>query len=340
MVVWYTYPKLRVGGRNVDPKTVAKTATDRQQTADLKLMEELAEQIHVEHVQFRLNDAEDDIEILQEVQMMRQRGFENSKFPCQHAMSMNRTMMPPKPVDGNFEQWMELDQFGNRYPDNRLAAVLFQFNHDKRLYEWTRTGPLSPVIPGVAAIEATLNHIGDEWIICARGYGGKGQTIWYRVKDPLEAWTDPILREEPGDHAHKTASVCADGVLRVFAHDRATSPLKEHRNPLYCWDVNLKDFTVSNRRLIVDAHAAGLPIRYPFVDCPKVLPAGNGKQYLGIRVISPLKWHEIPNYDGKLTQEEFGLMGGHVVEMKYDGPVPDEWDFGTGTANSPKRVSN
>jgi hypothetical protein len=233
---------------------------------------------------------------------------------------------------------MEIDQFGNRYPDNRLAAVLFQFNHDKRLYEWARTGPLSPVIPGggLAAIEATLNRIGDEWIICARGYGRQGQTIWFRVKDPLEAWTDPMVRDEPADHTQKMACVCADGVLRIFSSHRAASPYDAQRNPLYCWDVNLKDFTVSNRRLIFDAHAAGLPIKYPYVDCAKVLPAGGGKQYLGIRVMTPLKWHEIPNYSGKLTQEEFDLLGGHVVEMKYDGPVPDEWDFGIATANKPE----
>lgn len=329
MVKWYTYPKLRLGGRNVDPKTV----NDRKQAPDAKLLQELAGQVHLESLQFRLNDAEDDIEILQEARMLRQRGFEDAKFPCEHAFSMNHSMMPPKPVDANCERWMELDQFGNRIFDCRLAAVLFQFNRDKTLYEWVKTGPLSPMIKGgdFAPIESSLNRIGDDWIICARCYGGQGQTIWFRVKDPLNKWSEPIVRDEPGDHAHKTASVCADGVLRVFAHDRAASPRNEHRHPLYCWDVNLDDFTVFNRRLVFDAHEMGLPLKYPFVDCPKVLPAGGGKQFLGFRVLTPLKWHIIPNYPAALTSAEFDVLGGHVAEMKYDGPVPDEWDFGQET---------
>jgi len=331
MVKWYTYPKLRIGTQNVDPKT----AHDRVKAPDAKLVDELAGQVHLESMQFRLNEAEDDIEILQEVRKLNQRGFEDAKFPCEIPLSMNHSMMPPKPVDANCDQWIELDQFGNRIFDCRLAAVLFQFNREKGLYEWVKTGPLSPPVKGgeFAPIESTLNRIGNDWIICARCYGGQGQTIWFRVKDPLKEWSEPIVRDEPGDHAHKVACVCADGVLRIFAHDRATSPRNEHRNPLYCWDVNLDDFTVSTRRLIFDSHEAGFPLKYPFVDCPKVLPAGGGRQLLGFRVLTPLKWHIIPKYPEALTPEEFDVLGGYVAELKYDGPVPDEWKFASDTAN-------
>ena len=323
MVTWYTYPKIRVEGKNAD-----LTAPNDSAMATAKAPADLDNDIRIESVQFRLKEAEDDIEIVQPAGLMRQRGFENRKVPGPIAGSMNHSMMPPKPADAAYTRWMEIDHFGKR-----LAAVVFEFNRDMGIYEWVETGPLSPELKG-GTTEATLVRHGDEWIVCARSNGsGHGKTAWFRLKDPLKEWSAPVLRDEPQSWCPRSIGVCADGVLRIFSNDRDGSPGKEPRNPLYCWDVNPDDFTVSNRRVVFDSRAAGLPLSFPFIDAPKLLPAGVGRQFVGFRVLTPLKWHKIPNYPVVLTPAEFDVLGCYVAELKYDGPIRDEWSFEAGEAS-------
>lgn len=333
MVTWYTYPKKRVNGRNanvLDDYTKDYNSEESAKNASAKL----GRYIRIECMQFRLNDAEDDIEVLQEVRMLKQRGFEDSELPCEVVAvdrGMNHSMMPPKPVDASCEEWMEIDHFGGNMKNARLAAVLYRFNRSTGLYEWVKTGPLTTDLGEEPIIEATLNRIGDDWIVCARSHRGQGQTVWFRVKDPLQGWPEATFRETPQAWAPRSASVCDDGVLRIFANDCASSPYEKtkmfERNPLCCWDVDPEDFSVSNRRVVFDSRAAGLPLRFPFIDAPKLLPAGAGRQLVGFRVLTPCKWQEIPGYPA-LTQEEFNVLGQYGAELQYDRPVPEPWDFG------------
>lgn len=320
MAAWYTYPKIRVDGKNAD-----LTAPNDAARASAKAPPDLDSYIRIEAVQFRLNSAEDDIEIVEPVKLLRQRGFENRRFPGPIPGGMNHSMLPPQPVDAACTRWMEIDHFGKR-----LAAVVFEFNRQKGVYEWIQTGPLSPVVEG-GTTEATLARLGDAWIVCARTNAGHGKTAWFRVRDPLQEWPQPVLRDEPQSWCPRSIAVCADGVLRIFCNDRDASPGKEPRNPLYCWDVNPDDFRVSNRRVVFDSRAAGLPLTFPFIDAPKLLPAGAGRQLLGFRVLTPLKWHKIPGYPTALTMAEFDALGCYAVELKYAGPASEPWEFGPPT---------
>lgn len=318
MATWYAYPKIQVDGRNADltaPNDTAKAAA--------KMPPELDSYIRIESLQFRLNDAEDDIEIVQEARLLKQRGFEERKYSCHIQGGMNHSMMSPKPMNAARTRWIEIDHFGKR-----LAAVVFEFNAAKGLYEWVETGPLSPEVEG-GTTEATLVRHGDAWIVCARTDAGRGRTAWFRVKDPLKEWPEPVLRDEPHHWCPRSIALCADGVLRIFSNDLTGTARQDIRNPLCCWDVNPDDFTASNRRVVFDSFAAGMPVRYPFIDAPKLMPVGGGRQFLSFRVLTPLKWHAIPNYSGTLEAAEFDVLGNYVTELQYMGAIPDEWDFGS-----------
>ena len=83
--------------------------------------------LRVVWLQFRLNESENDIELLQDAGPLVQRGFEGADLPCEFAEGgMNHSMLPPKPVETGCEEWMEIDHFGGNNRDARLAAVLYR----------------------------------------------------------------------------------------------------------------------------------------------------------------------------------------------------------------------
>lgn len=322
---WYTYPKRRVEGRNANVLNDHAASEDSAR----RVPERLRRYLRIEGIQFRLNEAEDDLEVLHGPRILQQRGFEGSDLPCEGAEGgMNHSMMPPRPADAACREWMGVDHFGGNFKNARLAAVLYRFDAATGLYEWVRTGPLTPDLGNEPLFEATLDRLGEDWVVCARSNRDHGQTAWFRVEDPLRGWTKPVFRETPQAWAPRSASVCADGVLRVFGNDFASSPRGDERNPLCCWDVDPGTFQASNRRVLFDSRSAGLPLRLPYVDAPRLLRAGPGREVVGFRVLTPCKWHAVPNCP-PLTPEEFRACGQYAAELQYDIPVAEPWDFGS-----------
>ena len=227
----------------------------------------------VEWVQFRLNAAEDDIEILRQPAKLRQKGYESGDKFCEAPIHfINQSFVQAVPFNSNCTEWVDCEHFDRGH----LACLKYRFNPRAGLYEWTEMGPLLDSGKKAGLIEASVAHWHGDWIISGRREPGGGVT-WFRTNDPFsKAAPAPVDLDTPPVNSPLTAYTWADGVLRLFAGDPSVSPYKIGRDPLYCWDIDPdRGFAASNRRVIFDTFEANLPIRAesgPKVDMCKPRP--------------------------------------------------------------------
>ncbi len=283
----------------------------------------------VEWLQFRLNEQEDDIEILKPASRLRERGYEEGSAFCgaPEARSMNQTFTQAVPFNRDCTQWADCNHF-----DGRVAALKYDFNSHLGLYEWVETGPylFEPERP---VSEASLASWGTDWVVAARRGGGRRGVAWVRTQDPFTETSTPVTPAAPQSRAPLTAYSCPDGVLRLFTGDETISPHGKSRDPLYCWDIDPdRDFTSSRRRVIYDSVDAGLPIRpvsSPKIDMCKLFPHYRETQYLLHRVSVRAFNHpylgspEIPI----INEEEKASCGIHCAKITYGESFPSPWEF-------------
>lgn len=212
----------------------------------------------VECVQFRLNRAGDDIEIVEPTKLLRQSGFDEGPQFCSAADAgwMNQSFTPSVPFNRDCSEWADC----NHFDGGRVAAMKYRYNAKRGLYEWVELGPFLSG-PDDWLMEASLARAGDAWVIAARRRTKSG-VAWARVSDPFGPLPSPTLPEEPHCNAPLTVFTSGDGVLRLFTGDGQQSPHRNARDPLYCWDVDpTRGFACTNRRTLFDSVQAGLPIR-------------------------------------------------------------------------------
>ena len=187
----------------------------------------------VEWVQFRLNDREDDIEILQPAKVLRQKGFEKGDtFTSIPVATMNQSFCPPVPFNRDASEWVDCNHFDR----GRLAVLKHRFNAATKLYEWVETGPLL-ADPKRQLSEASLLRLPDGWLVATRTNGGG--VGWVKSANPFEKWPELVVTKEPAVSAPLTAFACPDGAVRLFTGDRDVSAQKYDRDPLYSWDISL-----------------------------------------------------------------------------------------------------
>ncbi len=280
----------------------------------------------VEWVQFRLNDRGDDIEILQPVRVLRQKGFEKgAAFSSAPAAWMNQSFCPPVPFNGDASEWVECNHFDR----GRLAVLKFRFHPQTRLYEWVETGPLL-TDPKLQLSEASLLRLADGWLVAARTNAGR--VAWVRTANPFASWPPVVLAKEPAVSAPLTAFMCADGVVRLFTGDRAVSPQKYDRDPLYCWDVALDGaFTVRHRQTLFDSDQARLPMRRqirPKIDFCELFPH-HGRTQLVVHGVSTRAFNHL--YEGTgippLHEAEKRASGIFCARITYRREPPPLWQF-------------
>ena len=283
----------------------------------------------VEWVQFRLNAAEDDLDILQPVRVLRQKGFEKGEAFCsaKDAGWMNQTFCPPVPFNADATEWVETNHFDR----GRIAALKFRLDPASRLYEWVEMGPFL-VEPKVSFSEASLLRTSKEWIMAARS--NRGMIAWTRSADPFTGWEKAVFAKEPGVSAPLTAFQCPDGVLRLFTGDRAASPQRYDRDPLYCWDVQTANgFAVVNRRTLFDSREAKLAMRpavRPKIDFCQLFPH-HGRTQLVVHGVST-RAYDFP-YAGvagipALNAEEKAASGLYYSRIIYRKEPRPAWTFG------------
>jgi len=208
----------------------------------------------VEWMQFRLNDREDDIEILQPVALLRQKGFETGARFCTGPVEwMNQSFCPAVPASRDCTEWADANHFNG----DRIAALKYRFNPQTQRYEWIEMGPLTG--DGKKKYhEASLVHLSDGWLLAGRSDGG---ILWSKSADPFKSWSPLQFITDPPINAPITVFRCADNIVRLFSGDPKASPTHNGRDPLYSWDIAPDNFAASNRRELFSSAIGKLNIR-------------------------------------------------------------------------------
>jgi len=286
-----------------------------------------------EWLQFKLNDQDDDIKIVQSKRVLRQKGYEEGDAFCSLGTGYfhNHAMTPPVAEDSSCSTWMACDTFdmapGDRFTHGRIAPVAFTWNPQTRLYEWTRTGSTTGV-DGQVIGESSVSRFGDDWIVAARCYKTCAATVWYRTDDLFSGLGEPVIIEKNRRwqcprHSYK----CADGQLRIFMNNREWSPHFDRRNPLYAIDVDLETFEYTDRKVVSDARVEGLPFEEPRFDMSKLCPNQGNRQFIHFRAIDKFI---TSNTEFQGTDEAraqiMAAAGIHYAEILYEGDIPDPWN--------------
>ena len=299
--------------------------------------------IHAEWCQFRLNAAGDDIEMLLPPQKMRQVGYARGPAFCSHtaATTSITPLVPALPLDPGCTEWCTTHHF-----NTGIAAIKLRYNPRAGLYEWVETGPALPQHPDFAFSEGALARSGTSWIMAVRARrerarktpdwaGGFsrdcGDTAWLKTADPFAPWPEPVILQEPNRIAPFTLFTCADRQLRLFSGDFTNSPHKQRRDPLYCWDVDPGDFSVSERHVVLDSVQAGI-----FADdaTPRstcfcaVFPHMGGKVQLAATRAMAIRYRPgVEPNSPPVTAEQFAKFGVYYFKLHYAKDCPPAWRF-------------
>ena len=322
VVKWYRRPLLELNGRLYQSHQHLDVWPDGPST-NRRLL-------RVEWMQFRLNDTEDNIEILQQPMQVRQKGYEEGDAFCALGPDcfMNHAMTPPVTSDDSCVDWVACESFqgteaSGHKTHGQFAPVRYRWNVESGLYEWKDVGPLTTA-EGRALGETSISRFADCWIVAARSFNIDGSTFWYRSTDPFETLGDPVSRM--GDWGPRHSYRCADGQLRLFFSDKDASPDHGSRNPLKVVDVDPQTFDYGNPRVVVDLNAAGLPFHQPFADMAKLCPPEGDRQCLIFRTIDRQMTADPDTGDPALSGDAFARAGLHYAELHYD-TVECPWTF-------------
>lgn len=268
----------------------------------------------------RLNDDEDDIEIIAQRRPM---------CPADGSKVHGHGWAQPVPDDAQCRTW--LDSFSGRGDErdrvigSRVAAIGHTWNASRREYEWVRTGPFEEVKEGLRVSETNLVKLGEkDYVLAVRSFNQGGHTYWYRANDPFAGWG--VYTEALDTVGQRYAFRCADDVLRVFLNRQDMTPYGDRRNPLYAFDVDPDGFLYTQRHTVMDSRQIGLPLTEPFLDHVHLFEPMGDRQLLTVRTITRRQvWRDDDGVPP--SQEEMDAAGIHYVEIVYDRPCPPRWIF-------------
>lgn len=245
-----------------------------------------------EWCQFRLTEDEDDLEVLQPPQELRQVGYEEGEAICELGPArMTPGYVQPVPFNPEASEWADVNSFGlhiqstsraseGTTPASYVSPMRYRFNPGRGLYEWVQTGP--KIGPGL--FEGNISPYGSDWVIAARREGREPGVAWTRVNDPFGEIGQVVIPEDVrSSHAPLSAYRCPDGVTRLCTGDATVSPHRSNRDPIYLWDIDPDDrFRASNRRKIYSPREDGNPIpvdHNPLADMVKLLPHAGKRRH-------------------------------------------------------------
>lgn len=303
----------------------------------------------VQHVHVRLNDAGDDIELLDPVSDLVAPDLSPDD---PRARRINLTYIQAQPYDGSATEWVH--QFMPGWPDPKQpdaagpAAVRFRYNAGRHRYEWVETGPR--FFPhGLEAGEGSIVRLRDGWAMYARpAKDANLPLLWARLDDPFRRPARQVFSKpragQPIVRGPISAYVCADGRIRVFTGSREISPYRNRRHPLYCWEADpYADFALTRRQVAFDILAVDPGIRpesEPIADMAKVLPHSGGRtqwlvhrfrtESINYRRERPASTNPEPQFriSPAVTEHERDAHGIYLARIDYDQDWPDEWRFG------------
>ena len=278
--------------------------------------------MRVEWAQVRLNDTDDDLEIIQPIQTLRQVGYNTDEPFCDlgPGRQMNHSMVPPIPMDDECSQWVEFCSFATikgTESSGSVAPIRYTFNAQTGRYEWTQTGPLLD-LPDAMIGESSTVRLDDGWLIAFRS---NGPTYWFRCDDPFGDLGQPSITPSfPGPrHVYRYP----DGVVRILANALKCDLWRQR---LCIWDVDTDRIELSNERVILDSVDEGLPFSNPGLDMSKLCPNQGRRQLILFRTIT-LKQTARGSADPPFTPAEHDAAGVFHAEINYAHDVPDPWEF-------------
>jgi hypothetical protein len=314
--------KWRLCARYIDPATGLM--------GECKARPQLGEQTQsVEWVQLRLNEAEDDLEVLQTRCPLRQSGFEDGGRFCEADVKrMNQSFVQAVPFSADATEWADV----NHFDGGRIAALRYRFNAGTGLYEWVQTGPLwgGDGTGAGGLFEANLAACRGAWVVSARR-AKEGTTAWMRMDDPFRDVPEVCCPAEPANNSPLTAYACPDGVIRLLSGDPKASPYRNGRDPLYLWDVDPDaGFAISNRRVVFDCVKANIGIpqaQVPRVDMAKLLPHAGGRAQCLVHRVRSKATHDARKTGKAISQAEKDASGIYHARLCYTEEFPGLWRF-------------
>jgi hypothetical protein len=327
-VIW------RVEARWVDPDTGFMAYVQEKP--------ELARTRVTEWMQFRLNDAGDDIEILMPPNRLRQSGYTHSPAFCQYenAESMVANFTQPVPYNSDASEWVHANTLYLPGPGTKtdheslmvhtkgaVVPLRFRYEASTHRYQWVETGPPMGGL-GQGLFEGSIVPYRGDWIMMARRVQ-EDAVAFSRVGDLFGNSIPMVLATDQPNRAPTVAYECPDGKLRRTGGINTLSPYQQDRNPIYIMDIDPdKSFKYTNPRVIFDACRAGVPIPIqPIVDFAKVLPHCGGKtQTILHRLRSPML-NDPRRPERKLTPQEIEVSGIYSAKIHYREEWPGYWKF-------------
>lgn len=318
-------------------------------TSDPKSVHLSENTIHMEWVQVRLNEAEDDIEIVEPISTMRTPDQGEGGLPQTERFTQSKVQAVP--FNPEATEWIDTANIDwSEKPKEDAVGLVpakFRYNRSRHRYEFSEIG--SRLYPaGVHLSGGSPLKIEQGWAFYSRPHRSLNlPLVWTKRKNPFSDENQQLLMEprtgQPIVRAPVTAYRCADGRLRVFTGDGDASPYQNRRNPLYCWECEgAPDFALSRRQVVIDVLKEFPDVRLesePIVDMAKVLPhCGGSSQYVAFRLrtesinydrIRKLVPKDNPRYlSPAITEAERMVSGIYVARIDYGRDWPDEWNFG------------
>ncbi|MBL9214153.1 MAG: hypothetical protein JNG83_01625 [Opitutaceae bacterium] len=307
-----------------------------------------AQTLHTRWMHVRLNEAENDIEVLDPPSVLRAPGFAGDDRIAERT---NQSRVQPVPFNDTATEW--LDQFSVGWPDKEQpeaagpVAAKFRYNPARHRYEWVQTGPrFFPA--GLEAIEGSMIRLSDSWAMYARPHKDAGlPLLWVRMDDPFSRSARKVLAQprpgQPTVRGPVDVYRCADGRIRVFSGARELSPYANRRHPLYCWEADpAADFALSRRQVVFDILATDRQIRpesEPIADMCKLLPhSGGSSQWIAHRFRTesidflrerPASTNPEPQFrvSPAVSDHEREAHGIYLARLDYGESHPDPWTF-------------
>ena len=288
--------------------------------------EVVSKSMGVEWLQFRLNDAEDDIEVIQPAAPLTTDAPRHGDWPGGTLRVRNHSMTPAIAMDDACTRWTSIDAVRGEGASGQ-AAVLFEFNASRGRYEWTYTGPKYHADEDLG--ETSVAKVGDQYVVAfrmddqlRRGEPPTYFSVFFRTPDPLAQIGQAAYG--PGQAVPQHLYRCGDGELRLFTSMR----VGWRRNPLVYYNVAGDLSRFDGPHTLVDAKAVGLPFHTPCLDMSKLCPAQGRRQLLVFRAITV---HQTANLapvkdPNPPTADEHAAAGVHAVELVYSRGT-DTWTF-------------
>lgn len=286
-------------------------------------------------MQFRLNDAGDDIEIIEPAAPMRMVGYEEGDAFCDqpNVQRMNAGFISAQPINDDCSQWAhcntaafvdpKADTTGWAHDYGGVAPLRLKFNAQRGRYEWTELGP----VIGDGTFEASVVPYRGSFLVAARR--GKGDGIMWARMDDLFGESPRTVVVPPRNNAPFGAFLCPDGVVRRTGGRGDLSPYRQQRDPTYLVDVDPDNgFAESNARVIYDAHAAHVPIATgPLVDFGKILPHAGGKEQFILHRLRSAALNDPANPRISLPAIDIEVSGIYGAKIHYRDEMPGVWTF-------------